>query len=99
MSDANQIVENLEAQFHEDTHSLRSVQFWIGEIKRGREDLHDAQRSERRPIESLTAQIKVLFDENYYVSARSIAKTLHVSHSTVLKDLHVRSCFQSFHLW
>jgi hypothetical protein len=41
--DANQIVERLEAQFHEDAYSSRSVQFWIGEIKRGREDLHDAQ--------------------------------------------------------
>jgi hypothetical protein len=35
MSDANQIVERLEAQFLEDAYSLRSVQFWIGEIKRG----------------------------------------------------------------
>jgi hypothetical protein len=33
--DANQIMERLEAQFHEDAHSLRSVQFWIAEIKRG----------------------------------------------------------------
>jgi FtsZ-binding cell division protein ZapB len=55
MSDANEIAERLEAQFHEHAYSLRSVQFWIEEIKRGREDLHDAQRSGRRPIESLTA--------------------------------------------
>jgi hypothetical protein len=33
--DANQIVERLEAQFHEDVYSLWSVQLWIGEIKRG----------------------------------------------------------------
>jgi predicted NUDIX family phosphoesterase len=46
---ANQIVEGLAAHFREDAYSLRSVQFWIGEIKRGREDLHDAQRSGRRP--------------------------------------------------
>jgi hypothetical protein len=57
--DANQIVKRLEAQFHEDVYSPWSAQFWIGEIKRGREDLHDAQRSGKRPIESLTAQIKV----------------------------------------
>jgi hypothetical protein len=43
--DASQTVERLKTQFHEDAYSLRSVQFWIGEIKRGREDLHDAQRS------------------------------------------------------
>jgi hypothetical protein len=62
--DADQIVERLEAQLHEDAYSLRGVQFWIGQVKRWPEDLHDAQRFRRRSIESLTAQIKVLFDEN-----------------------------------
>jgi hypothetical protein len=41
--DAGRIVERLEIQFHEDAYSLRSVQFRVAEIKRGREDLHDAQ--------------------------------------------------------
>jgi hypothetical protein len=63
-----------------------------------REDLHDAQRSGRRPIESLTAQIKVLVYENCFVSARLIAETLQVSHSTVLKHLHEDLGLQSFHL-
>jgi hypothetical protein len=96
--DANQIVERLEAQFREDAYSLPSIQFWIGEMKRGREDLHDAQQSGRRPIESFTAQIKVLLDEHCFVSGRSIAETLQVSHSTVLKHLHEDLGFQSFHL-
>jgi hypothetical protein len=95
---ANQIVERVETQFREDIYSLRSVQFWSGEIKRGREDLHDAQRSGRRPIESLTAQIKVLLDENCFMSARSIAETLQVCHSAVLKHLHEDLGFQFFHL-
>jgi FtsZ-binding cell division protein ZapB len=69
MSDANQIVEKLETQFHEYVYSLRSVQFWIGEIKRGRENLHDAQRSGRRPFENLRTQIKVLLNENCFVPA------------------------------
>jgi hypothetical protein len=41
--DANQIAERLESQFCKDAYSLRNVQLWIGEIKRGREDLHHAQ--------------------------------------------------------
>jgi hypothetical protein len=49
MSDVNQIVERLEAQFHKNAYSLRSAEFWIGEIKREREDLHDAQRTGRLP--------------------------------------------------
>jgi hypothetical protein len=43
-------------------------------------------------------RIKVVFDKNCFVSARSIAETLQVSHSTVLKDLHENLGFQSFHL-
>jgi hypothetical protein len=70
---------------------------WIGEIKRGREDLHDAQRFRRHPIESLTAQIKLLFDESWFVSAQSIVEVLQVSHSTVFKHLHEDFGFQSFH--
>jgi hypothetical protein len=31
-----QIVEKLEAQFHEHAYSLCAVQFWIGEMQRGR---------------------------------------------------------------
>jgi hypothetical protein len=96
--DANQILERLEAQFQEDAYSLRSVQFWIGEMKRGRKDLRDGQRSGRRPIDSLTAHIKVLLDENCFMSARSIAETLQVSHSTVLMPLREDLGFQSFHL-
>jgi AraC-like DNA-binding protein len=67
-------------------------------MKRGREDLHDAQRSGRRRIASLTAQIKALLDENCFLSERSTAETLHMSHSTVLKHLREDLGFQSFHL-
>jgi hypothetical protein len=50
------------------------------------------------PIENLTAQIKVLLDENCFVSARPIAETLQMSHSTVVKHLHEDLGFQSSHL-
>jgi hypothetical protein len=43
----------------------------------------------------VTAQIKVLFDENCVVSA---AETLQVSHSIVFEYLHEDLGFQSFHL-
>jgi hypothetical protein len=32
--DPRQLVEKLEAQFHEDGYSLRAVQCWIGEVRR-----------------------------------------------------------------
>jgi hypothetical protein len=36
--DAHQIAPNLAAQFGEDAYALRTVQFWIDEVRRGRED-------------------------------------------------------------
>jgi hypothetical protein len=34
--DAQPIREKLAAQFHDDISSLRTVQFWVGEVRRGR---------------------------------------------------------------
>jgi hypothetical protein len=39
--DPRQVVKKLEIQLHEDDYSLRTVQFWIAEVRRRREDLHD----------------------------------------------------------
>jgi transposase len=94
--DPRQIVEKLEAQFYEDVYSLRAVLFWIGEVRRGREDLHDEPQSGRPSEELSTAKIQELLNQNPFESARSIAKTLHISHSTVLKHLHNDLHFQSF---
>jgi hypothetical protein len=58
--DPRQIMEKLDAQFHEDACSLRAVQFWIGEVRRGREDLHDELRAGRRSEEHITAKIQEL---------------------------------------
>jgi hypothetical protein len=46
----------------------------------------------------LAAKIQELLDQNPFESARSMAETLQVSHSTVLKQLHEDIHFQSFHL-
>jgi hypothetical protein len=93
-----QIVEKLEAQFRKDAYSLHAVQFCIGEGWRSREDLHDKLRP-RRPSEGhITAKIQELFDENPFESARSIAETLRISPSTVLKHLHDDLHFQSFYI-
>jgi transposase len=55
--DAPQITEKLSAQFSEDADSLRTVQFWVVELRRGRQDLHDAPRSGRPPDEHLALRI------------------------------------------
>jgi hypothetical protein len=38
---ADEIKAKLRAQFTEDANSLHTMQFWIVEVKRGGEDLHD----------------------------------------------------------
>jgi transposase len=96
--DPRQILKKLEAQFHENVYSLPVVHFWIGEVRRGREDLHDEPRPGRRSEEHITAKIQELLDQNPFESPRSIAETLHISHSTVLKHLHDDLHFQSFYI-
>jgi transposase len=93
-----QIVEKLEAQFHEDAYSLRAVQFWIDEVRRSREDLDDEPRRGRPSEEHTTAKNQELLNQNPFESASSIAETMHISRSTVLKHLHDDSHFQSFYL-
>jgi transposase len=85
---ADEIEEKLTVEFAEDVCSLRTVQFWIAEVKRGREDLHDESRPGRPPAADLTRRIQEVLDHRRFELARSIAETLHVSYSTVLKHLH-----------
>jgi hypothetical protein len=40
----DEIEEKLKTQFAQDRYSLHRAQFWIAEVKRGREDLHDEPR-------------------------------------------------------
>jgi transposase len=97
-ADAPQISERLRAQFHGDAYALRTLQFWITELRLGREDLHDEPRTGRPSTENHPTKIQELLDENPFESARSMAEILQVSHSTVLKHLHEDFRFQSFHL-
>jgi hypothetical protein len=42
---AHEITIILQAQFGEHSSKLRTVQFWVGEVRFGRQDLHDEIRS------------------------------------------------------
>jgi hypothetical protein len=58
--DARQIAEKLRAQFYKDAYALRTAQFWITELQRGREDLHDEPRTGRPSAENLPTKIQEL---------------------------------------
>jgi hypothetical protein len=40
-TDAHDIIQKPQEQFAQDAYVLRTVQFWTGEIRRGRQGLHD----------------------------------------------------------
>jgi hypothetical protein len=56
-ADARQIAAELQAQFGEYDDQTRTVQFWMTEIRPGRQYLHDETRSRRPPLDDLDGKI------------------------------------------
>jgi hypothetical protein len=56
-ADARQIAARLQAQFGGRAYQLRTVEFWITEIWRGRQDVDDKIRSGRSPLDDLDGKI------------------------------------------
>jgi hypothetical protein len=56
-ADAHDIAHRLQAQFVQNAYILRTVQFWIGEVRRDHQDLHDENRMGRSLLDDLDARI------------------------------------------
>jgi hypothetical protein len=97
-ADARQIVTILQAELGENSYQLRTVQFWIGEIRRCCQDLHDEMRSRRPPLDDLDSKILVILEKSPFGSSRSMAQRLAVVQSIVLWHLHESIAIKSFHL-
>jgi hypothetical protein len=82
-ADAHEIFRRLEAQFGDSSDALRTLKYWIGEIRRGRKDLHDEIRSGRPALDELDARILAILSKSPFESARSIAETLFVIHHSL----------------
>jgi hypothetical protein len=88
-ANADDIHKRLQAQFTNDTHSIRSVrhscqcQF----IRQGREDLHDNPRSGRPPIDFTDTKILSALEREPFHSAHSLTEVMGVSYSTVIRHL------------
>jgi transposase len=96
--DASQIAARLQAQFVEHAYQLRTVQFWITEIRRDRPDLHDDIRSGRPRLDDVDGKIVAILDKSPFESTYSLDERLLVAYSTVLQYLHESFGFKSFHL-
>jgi histone-lysine N-methyltransferase SETMAR len=94
--DAREIARRLRVAFGEDAYALRTVQFWMAEVRRGREDLHDEHRPGRPPLDHIDSRILALLDRAPFESARSMAEVLHVDHATILRHLHEKLGFKSY---
>jgi hypothetical protein len=97
-ADGRDIATTLQANSAEHAYQLRTVQFWITEIRLGRQDLHDELRTGRPLLDDLDAKILVFLHKSPFESAHSIAQRLLVSHQVVLRHLHDYISFKSFHL-
>jgi hypothetical protein len=88
----------LQAQFVKHAYQLRTIQFWITEIRRGRQDLHNEIRSGLPPLDDLDSKILAILEKSPFESSHSIAERLLVVQSTVLRHLHEFIGLKSFHL-
>jgi hypothetical protein len=91
-------VDGLQAPFGEYVHQLRTIRFWIAEVRLGGHDLHDEIRIGRPPLDNFDAQTLRMLEKSSFESAHSIAQTLSVAHSTVLLHLPGSMEARSFHL-
>jgi hypothetical protein len=97
-ANARQIVDRLQEQFAEHFYQLWTVRFWIVEIWRGRQDLHDEIHSGRPPLDDLDGKLLAILEKSPFESSHSIAERLLVAKSTMLRYLHEFIEFKSFHL-
>jgi hypothetical protein len=54
-TNAHEITQRLQAQFHEEAYTFRTIQFWIGELHRARQDFRDDFRPGRSSLNDFDA--------------------------------------------
>jgi hypothetical protein len=62
--DARNIADRLQAQFDEHAHQLRTIRFWIAEVRIGRQDLHDEIRTRKLLLDNFDAIILSILDKS-----------------------------------
>jgi hypothetical protein len=83
-----QIAAILQVRLAEHAYQLWTVRFWITEICRGREHLHDEIRGGRHPLDDLDGKKLAISDKSPFESVHSIAERPFIAYSTVLQYLY-----------
>jgi len=83
-----EILGILQNHYGEDAMSKSQLYYWVGEIRRGRTDLHDAPSPGRTPDEGIVDAVARRLADDPNSSTRQIARSMKVSLSTVLLCLH-----------
>ena len=84
---ASQVFNKVCSVYGKDAISLRSYQRWFEKFWLGKLSVENSSRT-YRPTEIETDKIKVLFDENPYLTTQDIAGDLEISHTSVLNHIH-----------
>jgi hypothetical protein len=96
--DVHKSKHRFQTQFDEHIYKLRTIWFWIIEVRLGRQDFHDEIRTGWSSLDDLDAKIIIILNKSLIKSTRSIAETLHIAHQTVFRHLYNSIGFKSFHL-
>jgi hypothetical protein len=97
--DAHEMRHRFQAQFDEHAYRLRTVQFWITEVRLDRQDLHDEICTGRHPLDDLDVKILVILDKSPFELTCSIAETLRVAHLIMLMHLYDSIGFRLVYLY
>ena len=92
-----EIISELQYIYGDKALHKTQVYYWIGELKRGRIDLHDEPRFGRPPYEDLDDQIIACIKINPHDSCRSIAAAIACIGSTVYRRLTILG-YKNVHL-
>jgi hypothetical protein len=95
---AHAILAELQAGFENKVPALPTVRFWMEQVRRGPDDLHDEHRPRRPPLDDIDTQIMRILGKSPFKSTRSRPQRLGISQGVGLHHLHEVFGFKRFHL-